>query len=49
MNEVLILSAARTPIGSFLGSLSSLAAPKLGSVAIAAALERSGVDRKSVV
>ena len=48
MNEVLILSAARTPIGSFLGSLSSLAAPKLGSVAIAAALERSGVPAERV-
>jgi acetyl-CoA C-acetyltransferase len=43
MNDVLILSAARTPIGSFLGSLSSLSAPKLGSVAISAALERASV------
>ena len=38
-----ILSAARTPIGSFGGSLSSLSAPKLGAVAISAALERAGV------
>jgi len=43
MNDVLILSAARTPIGSFLGALSSLPAPKLGSIAISAALERAGV------
>ena len=43
MNDVLILSAARTPIGSFLGSLSSLPAPKLGSIAIAASVERAGV------
>ena len=41
MNDVLIPSAARTPIGSFLGSLSSLGAPQLGSVAIKAALERA--------
>ncbi|HQR66432.1 MAG TPA: thiolase family protein [Thermoanaerobaculia bacterium] len=41
MNDVLILSAARTPIGSFLGSLSALTAPQLGSVAIKAALERA--------
>ena len=41
MNDVLILSAVRTPIGSFLGSLSSLGAPQLGSVAIRAALERA--------
>jgi acetyl-CoA C-acetyltransferase len=41
MNDVLILSAARTPIGSFLGSLSSLDAPRLGSIAIKTALERA--------
>jgi acetyl-CoA C-acetyltransferase len=41
MNDVLILSAARTPIGSFLGSLSSLSAPQLGSIAIKTALERA--------
>ena len=41
MNDVLILSAARTPIGSFLGSLSSLDAPRLGSIAIRTALERA--------
>ncbi len=43
MNDVLILSAVRTPIGSFLGSLSPLGAPQLGSVAIRAALERADV------
>jgi len=48
MNDVLILSAARTPIGSFLGSLSSLPAPKLGSVAIATALDRAGVPASRV-
>jgi acetyl-CoA C-acetyltransferase len=48
MRDVVIVGAARTPIGSFLGSLSSLTAPKLGSVAIKAALERAGVDAKDV-
>src|SRR5512140_3791805 len=36
-----IISAARTPIGAFQGQLSSLAATRLGSLAVAAALERS--------
>ncbi len=48
MRDVVIVGAARTPIGSFLGSLSALTAPKLGSVAIKAALERAGVDPKDV-
>jgi acetyl-CoA C-acetyltransferase len=42
--DVVIVGAARTPIGSFLGSLSSLTAPQLGAIAIRAALERAGVD-----
>jgi len=41
--EVVIVGAARTPVGAFLGSLSSLTAPQLGAVAIKAALERAGV------
>lgn len=40
MNEVVIVSAVRTPIGSFLGGLSTIPAPKLGAVAIKGALER---------
>ena len=44
MKDVVILSAARTPIGSLLGTLSSLPAPRLGAVAIKAALERAGVS-----
>jgi len=44
MKEIVIVGAARTPIGSFLGTLSSLSAPKLGSLAIKAALERAGVS-----
>lgn len=43
MDDIVILSGARTPIGSFLGSLSTVPAPRLGAVAIKAALERAGV------
>ena len=39
-----IVSAARTPIGRFLGGLAPLSAPELGAVAIRAAIERAGVD-----
>jgi acetyl-CoA C-acetyltransferase len=42
--EVVIVSGARTPIGSFGGVLSSVTAPTLGAVAIAAALERAKLD-----
>src|ERR1700730_2665308 len=38
-----IVAAARTPIGKFLGGLSSVSAPELGATAIRAALQRSGV------
>ncbi len=44
MQEVVILSAARTPIGSFQGSLASLRAPELGSRALAAAIEQAAVE-----
>lgn len=40
MKEVVIVSVARTPIGSFMGGLSTIPAPKLGAIAIKAALER---------
>ena len=39
MRDVVIVGAARTPIGSFLGALASIPAPKLGATAIKAALE----------
>ena len=42
--QPVIVAAARTPIGRFLGGLSPLSAPQLAAVAIRAALERSGVD-----
>jgi acetyl-CoA C-acetyltransferase len=39
-----ILSASRTPIGAFMGSLASMSAPKLGAVAIKSAVEKAGVN-----
>jgi acetyl-CoA C-acetyltransferase len=48
MNEVYIISAARTPIGSFGGVLSSLSASQLGAVAIKAAVERAGIKPEQV-
>jgi len=43
MRDVVIVGAARTAIGSFLGSLSAVPAPKLGATAIKAAVERAGL------
>lgn len=48
MNEVYIVSAARTPIGSFTGSLSSLRAPELGAKAVEAAIKRANVSASAV-
>lgn len=48
MKKVYIVSAVRTPIGSFGGALSSLSATKLGSIAIKGALEKSGVNAADV-
>jgi acetyl-CoA C-acetyltransferase len=48
MREVWIVGAARTPIGSFQGALAPVPAPKLGAVAIAAALQRAGVAPQAV-
>jgi acetyl-CoA C-acetyltransferase len=45
---VFIVSATRTPIGAYLGSLSSLSAPQLGTIAIKAALERAKVGPELV-
>merc|ERR1712029_571695 len=47
-NEVVIVGCARTPMGGFRGSLSSFSAPKLGSLAISAALERAGCPKDAV-
>jgi acetyl-CoA C-acetyltransferase len=48
MSSIVIASAARTPVGSFNGALSSVAAHDLGAVAIKAALERAGVAPQDV-
>jgi acetyl-CoA C-acetyltransferase len=48
MTEVVITGAARTPVGSFLGSLSSMAASELGAIAITEALSRAGVSPEDV-
>jgi acetyl-CoA C-acetyltransferase len=48
MQEVVILSAARTPIGSFQGALSSLAAPVLGARALTGAFARAGVEPQEI-
>ena len=46
--EVVIASAVRTPIGTFGGALAEVPAPKLGAIAIRAALERAGVAPEQV-
>lgn len=48
MNEVFIVAAVRTPIGSFGGSLADIPATKLGSIAIKGALAKAGVDASEV-
>jgi acetyl-CoA C-acetyltransferase len=48
MDQPVILSAVRTPIGKFMGGLSSLSAIQLGSKAIAEAIRRAGIDAKQV-
>jgi len=47
-DSVIIASAARTPIGSFNGQLSTIPAPQLGAATIDAALTRAGVDKNAV-
>ncbi|HZS59179.1 MAG TPA: acetyl-CoA C-acetyltransferase [Gemmatimonadaceae bacterium] len=48
MPDAVILSAARTPIGRFLGGLAPLTAPQLGAAAIRAAVDRAGVDASDI-
>ena len=48
MKEVVIVSAVRTPMGSFGGALSSVPAPALGAVAIKGALEKAGLPADAV-
>jgi acetyl-CoA C-acetyltransferase len=46
--SIYILDGARTPQGSFLGSLSTVSAPKLGAVAIEGAIENAGVNKEEI-
>jgi acetyl-CoA C-acetyltransferase len=48
MKEVVIVSAVRTAIGSFMGSLSGIPAPKLGAAAIEGALRKAGIQASDV-
>ncbi|KAI5646109.1 glutaredoxin-like domain (DUF836) domain-containing protein [Phthorimaea operculella] len=48
LNEVVIASAVRTPMGSFRGSLASLQASELGAVAVKAAVERAGIPMEEI-
>jgi acetyl-CoA C-acetyltransferase len=47
-NEAVILSAARTPVGKFQGSLSSVPATQLGAIAVKAAVERAGINPEEI-
>ncbi|CAG9860179.1 unnamed protein product [Phyllotreta striolata] len=46
--DVVIISAARTPMGPFLGSMAPLSAPQLGATAIKAAIERAGIPKEEI-
>jgi acetyl-CoA C-acetyltransferase len=48
VREVVIVSAVRTPIGSFNGALSSISATKLGALVVAEAIRRAGIAKEAV-
>ncbi|KAF9157149.1 erg10, acetyl-CoA C-acetyltransferase [Mortierella sp. AD011] len=48
LNEVVIVSAVRTPVGCFNGSLKSFTAPQLGAIAIRGAIEKAGIKADQV-
>ena len=48
LEDVVIVSAVRTPIGKFQGSLSDFTAPQLGSIVVREAVKRAGIDANSV-
>ena len=48
MSEVVVVSACRTPIGSFGGSLSTIPAPRLGATVVAEAVRRAGIGGELV-
>ncbi len=47
-NDIVFLSATRTPMGGMLGSLASLTAPELGAAAVRAAIERAGIQASDI-
>ena len=47
-DSVVIVAGARTPMGGFMGSLSSVSAPELGAIAIEEAVKRSGLQPADV-
>ena len=48
IDDVVIVSAVRTPIGRFQGSLSDFTAPQLGAIAVREAVKRAGIDPNTV-
>jgi len=48
LNEAVIISAARTPVGKFLGSLKGFTAPELGAIAVRESVKRAGVKPEEV-
>ena len=48
MKDIVLVSACRTPIGAFRGTLSSLPAPKLGAVTVREAIDRAGLHNEDV-
>ncbi|MEX0736136.1 MAG: thiolase family protein [Bacteroidota bacterium] len=48
MNDAVIVSACRTPIGAFLGALSPLSAPKLGALVVEEAVRRAGLQKSDI-
>ena len=48
MREAVIVSAVRTPLGSFNGTLANMGATKLGGLVIAEAVRRAGIDKEAV-
>ena len=48
LNEAVIVSACRTPVGSFRGTLSSIPAPRLGAIVIKEAVRRAGIKGEDV-
>ena len=48
MDDIVIVSAARTPVGSFNGALSTIHAQQLGAIALQAAMSRAGIDPSDV-